>query len=108
MSNHDKVRQELSLKRDELRARIDKINQDYANPLNKDSSEQAIELENAEVLGVIQREARQELDQINKTLELIDRDEYGNCVDCGMPIPVKRLEIIPHATFCVKCAEKKR
>ena len=108
MSNYDKIRQELSLKRDELRSRINKINQDYANPLNKDSSEQAVELENAEVLGVIHREAHQELDQINETLELIDRDEYGNCVTCGMPIPVRRLEVIPSTTFCVKCAEKSR
>ena len=107
MSNHDKVRQELSLKRNELRSRIDKINQDYANPLNKDSSEQAVELENAEVLGVIHREALHELNQINETLELIERDEYGNCVTCGMPIPVRRLEIIPYTTFCVNCAEKR-
>ncbi len=107
MNNHDKIRQELSSKRNELRARIDKIAKDYANPLNKDSSEQAIELENAEVLGVIHREALHELNQINETLELIERDEYGNCVTCGMPIPVRRLEVIPYATFCVKCAEKK-
>lgn len=106
MNNYDDIKQELSLKRNELRSRIDKINQDYANPLNKDSSEQVVELENAEVMGVIQREALHELNQINETLELIERDEYGNCVTCGMPIPVRRLEAIPSTTFCVKCAEK--
>lgn len=107
MNNYDKIKQELSLKRNELRSRIDKINQGYANPLNKDSSEQAVELENAEVLGVIHREALHELNQINETLELIERDEYGNCLSCGMPIPERRLEAIPSTTLCVKCAEKR-
>lgn len=107
MNNNDKIRQELSSRRDELRTRLDKINEDYADPLNKDSSEQAVELENAEVLGVIHREAFHELDQINATLERIERDDYGNCVTCGMPIPVRRLEIIPYTTFCVNCAEKR-
>lgn len=107
MNNYDKIKQELSLKRNELRSRIDKINQGYANPLNKDSSEQAVELENAEVLGVIHREALHELNQINETLELIERDEYGNCLSCGMLIPERRLEAIPSTTLCVKCAEKR-
>ena len=106
MEKYEEIRRELLLKREELQFRIDKINKDYANPLNKDSKEQAVELESSEVLGVIHREALLELEQIKKTLELIERDEYGNCVTCGMPIPVRRLEIIPYANFCVPCAEK--
>ncbi len=106
MGNYEKISRELVLKREELRFRIDKINKDYAKPLDRDSSEQAVELGNAEVVGVIHREAMIELEQINKTLDLIDQDEYGNCVTCGMPIPVRRLEIIPYTNFCVPCAEK--
>jgi len=104
---HNKISEKLILKRDELERRIGKINGDYANTLDSDSKEQAVELENSEVLDVIHREALQELEQINKTLELIDRDEYGTCIECGLAIPVKRLEIIPHATFCINCATER-
>ncbi|HLG65321.1 MAG TPA: TraR/DksA C4-type zinc finger protein [Ktedonosporobacter sp.] len=31
---------------------------------------------------------------------------YGTCVDCGQPIPEKRLEAIPWAARCIKDEEK--
>ncbi len=41
--------------------------------------------------------------QIDQALVRLDQDSYGNCADCGQPIPRRRLEALPFATLCVTC-----
>ncbi|MCW8825377.1 MAG: hypothetical protein OQK78_03030 [Gammaproteobacteria bacterium] len=62
-------RTKLINKRDELRARIDKIEADYREGLDADSEERAQQLENAEVLEGIAKAASEELQRIDKVLE---------------------------------------
>src|SRR5262245_47513606 len=38
-------------------------------------------------------------------LDRLDRGTYGTCESCGSVIGSARLEAIPFARFCVKCAE---
>lgn len=45
------------------------------------------------------------LDQIEFALEKIEEGTYGECEECGGRIPKKRLNDIPYATTCLKCAE---
>jgi DnaK suppressor protein len=45
-----------------------------------------------------------ELLRIKATLERIDAGEFGECVECGEPIAMKRLEINPTTEICVACA----
>lgn len=103
-SKYKEIQKKLLERRSEIHSRIEKIRKNYASPLSKDSEERAVELENAAVLKSLFRESSEEVKKINKSLELIDRDEYGICVTCGMPIPVKRLEVMPYASCCIKCA----
>lgn len=44
------------------------------------------------------------LDQIEAALERIEDGVYGECEECGVRIPKARLNAIPYATSCVKCA----
>jgi DnaK suppressor protein len=46
------------------------------------------------------------LDQIDAAIERIDDGSYGQCATCGVKIPKSRLEAIPHATQCVRCASQ--
>ena len=46
------------------------------------------------------------LEDINAALERIDEGTYNVCEVCGVKIPKKRLQVIPYATMCVKCADK--
>ena len=46
------------------------------------------------------------LTKVDDALERIDGGEYGACVDCGDDIPLKRLELIPYASYCVRCKER--
>ena len=59
---------ELRLQRDSLRERLEAIQQDYKKGLSADSDDQAIELENAEVLEGIAKAAAEELSQIEERL----------------------------------------
>ncbi len=43
--------------------------------------------------------------QIEHALERIEEGEYGKCVECGGVIPKLRLNALPYAEMCVKCAE---
>ena len=62
-------RAELIRKRDELEARLQQIRNDIAGGLNPDLEEQAIELENRDVLIEIARVAEEELNEIRQRLE---------------------------------------
>lgn len=46
------------------------------------------------------------LDAIELALERIEDSTYGTCEECGVRIPKARLNAIPYASLCVKCAER--
>lgn len=45
------------------------------------------------------------LSRIEAALKRLDRDpeEFGLCEECDNDIPLKRLELMPWTTICVKC-----
>jgi DnaK suppressor protein len=47
------------------------------------------------------------LEKIEASLERIDDGTYGTCEECGVKIPKSRLNAIPYATLCVKCASRR-
>ncbi|MFF4893680.1 TraR/DksA family transcriptional regulator [Micromonospora chersina] len=49
---------------------------------------------------------RHSLGQIGDALRRMADGGYGRCQRCAGPIPVERLEALPHATFCVPCQQK--
>jgi DnaK suppressor protein len=46
------------------------------------------------------------LGRIEASLERIEDGTYGDCGECGAKIPKARLNAIPYATLCVKCASQ--
>ena len=46
------------------------------------------------------------LEQVEHALDRIRSRTYGACEDCGGVIAKKRLEAIPFASLCIRCAEK--
>jgi DnaK suppressor protein len=49
---------------------------------------------------------RRTIEQITGALRRIAEGTYGACQRCDRSIPVERLEVLPHARFCVPCQEK--
>lgn len=50
---------------------------------------------------------RDKLIKIDEALRKINDNTYGLCEDCGDEISVERLKIIPFASYCRDCQEKK-
>jgi DnaK suppressor protein len=46
------------------------------------------------------------LDSIEAAIEKIEDGMYGLCEDCAGPISKARLNAIPYAPLCIKCAQK--
>ena len=47
-----------------------------------------------------------ELAHVAAALARIEAGTYGQCVDCGVEIPAKRLHVAPAAARCIACQEK--
>lgn len=72
--------------------------ENYADPSDRATQEEEFSLE----LRTRDRE-RKLIKKIEKTLELIDKDDYGFCDACGIEIGIRRLEARPTATLCIDC-----
>ena len=68
MTNMQQEKQDLIEKRDELRSRLESIEKDYRRGLDPDSEEQAVQLENADVLEAIAKSTSEELQRIESRL----------------------------------------
>lgn len=87
-----------------LQQRLAAIQKDLQKEHSKDWEEQAQERENDEVLEALAAEVTEELQQIAIALKKIDTGDYGICSGCGEGIAQERLEILPDADLCIKCA----
>ncbi|WP_329256329.1 TraR/DksA C4-type zinc finger protein [Actinoallomurus sp. NBC_01490] len=52
--------------------------------------------------------ARSALEEVEAALRRMNDGTYGLCDACQAPIPAGRLEILPHARFCVTCQRRRR
>jgi DnaK suppressor protein len=57
-------------------------------------------------LAALVASTRLSLEQIVGALRRIADGSYGHCERCESPIPAERLEVVPHARFCVPCQQK--
>lgn len=95
----------LTAWRNQLRTEVDRTvghmkskATNFPDPLDRASQEEEFALE----LRARDRE-RKLIKKIDKTLQKIDRDEFGYCEQCGIEIGIKRLEARPTADLCVDC-----
>lgn len=91
----------------ELNARARGIESELDQLLPTDLSEQAIELEDDEVLESLGSAAEREITLLNKALARMETQEYGVCHDCGNEISSQRLKAVLYAVLCRKCAASK-
>ncbi|SIT00845.1 transcriptional regulator, TraR/DksA family [Thalassolituus maritimus] len=91
-------RQELMEEVDRTKEHMQTELNNYADPNDRASQEEEFNLE----LRTRDRE-RKLLKKIQKTIDLIDKDDYGYCVACGVEIGIRRLEARPTADLCIDC-----
>jgi DnaK suppressor protein len=91
-------KQELMEEVDRTKEHMQSEANNAADPNDRASQEEEFSLE----LRARDRE-RKLIKKINKTLELIEKDEYGFCDECGVEIGIRRLEARPTANLCIDC-----
>ena len=99
-----KVRLEAAL--EEIKIRQQRIADDLDEPLNADSSEQAVEVQDDVPLEQQAALLAREIGSVNRALARIEAGTYGQCVLCGDDIAPARLEVRPEASLCIDCARK--
>ena len=109
MTGYEEIRGNLLEMLEDLDDRLAKISDDVKHvdePLAKDFAEQATQTENDEVLDQLGNATRTEIEQVKQAIARIDNGHYGLCEVCGEPIDKKRLEALPFACMCIKCANQ--
>ena len=56
-------------------------------------------------LGLLENEAEL-LEEVNDALDRIERGTFGRCENCGRDISRERLEALPYARYCMRCARQ--
>jgi DnaK suppressor protein len=63
------------------------------------------DLETALDVAEVSRDAA-ELQEVEAALARIKGDTYGICIECGLPVPLTRLDVAPMSARCIACQEK--
>ncbi len=108
MSDHaesDKIALQALLQLEgELSSRLKQLSADMSKSHSLDSSEQAVERENDEVIEQLEGDTREELVEVKHAIERIKQGKYHDCTKCGGEISIGRLKAIPYSTLCIDCA----
>lgn len=89
----------------QLRGELDVPGRDSAERLGA-GSDDSVEAFGNELDEGMEEDLRASLDEVEEALRRIDAGTYGQCVDCGEPIPDKRLEALPASARCMDCQRK--
>ena len=66
--------------------------------------EEAQKADLASLFDQLEERERQELDDIELAITKMMNVTYGICEECRKPLSLERLELLPTARFCRKCA----
>ena len=76
-------------------------------PPPSDELDAARSLADVETHASLIERAEYQLKAIDAAFNRLERGRYGLCDECGEEIPLKRLEILPFAAYCVDCQTKR-
>src|SRR2546423_13789164 len=112
--NLEQIKKRLEAKRAELQENIKGLTEAHPEPVGAIEANEGPQ--DFEDIAVDFLETQQEqslmvneqalLTEVERALKRIEEGTYGRCVDCGQPIPEKRLQAIPWAARCVKDEER--
>jgi len=71
---------------------------DFPDEIDTASSEQSLAF-----MGKLRERERGLINKINQALDKIDQGIFGECVDCGEDIGLKRMQARPMAQLCIDC-----
>jgi RNA polymerase-binding protein DksA len=93
----------LTERKDELTARLARLESELDDSRSSDDDDRAIEGEGDEVMEELGEAGLAELKAIGAALDRIENNRFGICVRCGQPISTERLMAVPQAALCMAC-----
>ena len=103
-SERAKLEQELARAKEELAI----INQKLEEKGDFGLGQGASTVYEWEMNLALRESAEAKIQSIQMALDRLDQGDYGLCEVCNQPIDPGRLEILPHTTLCVRCAQTGR
>lgn len=97
----------LVTRKNDLRSKMEQIEDALDGPFTKDVEDSAIQHEEDEVLDKLGQNSRAEIVLIDAALARIEAGTYGICGQCGAEIAEKRLDVLPFTPLCAPCAQGK-
>ena len=104
------VRQRLEASRDDLDRSIAVLRGERpvaAADSPQDEADVGSSLSEADRAEAVLASAMSQRSEVVDALQRIQDGNYGDCADCGKPIPDGRLEARPEASRCVACQAKR-
>lgn len=101
-----KIRDLLVLRRDAMRrALAGDLSMLQELQSNSDVVDAALDAAQDEISSQLAEVESRELASIEKALERVREDCYGDCEFCEKKIPMARLNALPYATMCIECQQ---
>ena len=72
-----------------------------------DQKDEAANRQQSEIEGAQERRDVDEMADVKAALRRLDEGSYGDCADCGEPIPLSRLLVQPAALRCAACQSER-
>tara|TARA_R110002094_G_scaffold89971_2_gene92635 strand:- start:520 stop:843 length:324 start_codon:yes stop_codon:yes gene_type:complete len=94
----------IAARLEELGDRVQEIDHELGEPKSADLNEQAIDIEDDEVLEGLGAVAQKEISLLRLALGRIQDGTYGICQKCDEPISEERLKAVLYAPLCKRCA----
>lgn len=104
---------------EELRAKLDLLkcnilnsiqdSNDTISTLNSMSTSEEADISSFKSLAYIDenilKNNNRDLEDINRAIQKIEKNQYGKCEMCDEQIDIRRLRTKPYARFCITCRE---
>ena len=101
----EKYKKKIQTRLAELQGRMERVEAALDEPMDPDLEDQAIELEDDDVLESVGRAGLREIGLLNAALARIEKGTYGICKICGNTISDARLDAVPFTLLCRDCAK---
>jgi RNA polymerase-binding transcription factor DksA len=109
------VRRRLAADREQALVRLDSLSADHASVVaasldtnaddEHDPEGTTIAFERSQI-GALVKQVRHHLAEVDAALARVEAGTYGVCEGCGSPVGDARLEALPAARLCIRCAAR--
>ncbi len=99
----EKFKQQLLAMRDRLWNEIDRMAENVVTDVRELGEHDNTASEAIDKEIILEHNEEEMSRQVVAALQRIENGTFGQCEDCGSRIAKARLEVLPYATYCIKC-----